>query len=77
VGVEDAEVRAAVRLLATRAKQVVEPSGASALAAVLAGTIPVAGRRVGIVLSGGNIAPALLADILREGGHDEASAPTV
>jgi threo-3-hydroxy-L-aspartate ammonia-lyase len=71
VGVDDADVRATIHLLALRAKQVVEPSGASALAAVLSGAIPVAGRRVGVVLSGGNIAPALLADILRDGDTGE------
>jgi threo-3-hydroxy-L-aspartate ammonia-lyase len=64
VGVEDADALATVRTLALRCKQVVEPSGASALAAVLAGTVPAAGRRVGVVLSGGNVAPPLLADAL-------------
>jgi threo-3-hydroxy-L-aspartate ammonia-lyase len=65
-GVSDADALAAVRALAMRCKQVVEPSGASALAAVLAGTVHAEGRRVGIVLSGGNIAPELLADVLRD-----------
>jgi threo-3-hydroxy-L-aspartate ammonia-lyase len=64
VGVEDADAEEAVRLLAMRTKQVVEPSGASALGAVLAGSVPVTGRRVGIVLSGGNVAPEVLARIL-------------
>jgi threonine dehydratase len=64
VGVEDAEVVAAVRLLAVRTKQVVEPSGAAGLAAVLAGRVPTAGRRVGVVLSGGNVAPDRLARLL-------------
>jgi threo-3-hydroxy-L-aspartate ammonia-lyase len=61
VGVEDGAALAAVAWLATRTKQVVEPSGAAALAAILAGTIDVRGRRVGIVLSGGNITPEILA----------------
>jgi threo-3-hydroxy-L-aspartate ammonia-lyase len=61
VGVEDDEVLATVGWLATRAKQVVEPSGAAALAAVRAGRLgDVRGRRIGVVLSGGNITPALL-----------------
>ncbi len=64
VGVTDVEVAHAVRLLALRLKQVVEPSGAAGLAAVLAGHVAVDGRRVGIVLSGGNIAPEVLARIL-------------
>ncbi|MEX0869677.1 MAG: pyridoxal-phosphate dependent enzyme [Nitriliruptoraceae bacterium] len=46
---------AAMRLLFERAKVVVEPSGACALAAVLDGRIDVAGKRVGVVLSGGNV----------------------
>lgn len=64
VGVSDEEAADTVRLLVERTKQVVEPSGASALAAVLAGRIPVEGRRVGVVLSGGNVAPDALARIL-------------
>jgi threo-3-hydroxy-L-aspartate ammonia-lyase len=36
-------------------KLVVEPSGACAFAALLAGRVPVDGQRVGVVLSGGNI----------------------
>ncbi len=61
IGIEDAAVLATVRTLAIRTKQVIEPSGASALAAVVTGHLDVTGRRVGVVLSGGNIAPDLLA----------------
>jgi threo-3-hydroxy-L-aspartate ammonia-lyase len=64
VGVSDEAALDAVAWLATRMKQIVEPSGAAALAAVLDGTIDVRGRRVGIVLSGGNIDPAVLARAL-------------
>lgn len=63
--VDDARTVAAMRLLWTRTKQLVEPSSAVALAAVLAQRERFAGRRVGIVLSGGNVdldaLPALLA----------------
>jgi threonine dehydratase len=52
--VSDAEIRAAMMFLLLRMKILVEPSGAVAAAAVLAGKIPVKGR-VGIVLSGGNV----------------------
>ena len=55
VTVTDAEIVAAMTFLFERLKVVVEPSGASALAAVLAGHLPVAGMRVGVVLSGGNV----------------------
>jgi threo-3-hydroxy-L-aspartate ammonia-lyase len=66
--VSDADVRAAVRFLALRARIVVEPTGAVPAAAVMAGRLPLArGARVGIVLSGGNIDPALLIDILERG----------
>ena len=46
-------------------KQVVEPGGAAALAAVLSGKIDVAGKTVGVVLSGGNIDPDMLVNALR------------
>lgn len=63
--VDDARTIAAMRLLWTRTKQLVEPSSAIALAAVLAHPGHFAGRRVGIVLSGGNVdldaLPTLLA----------------
>jgi threonine dehydratase len=66
--VSDAEIRAAVRALALQARIVVEPTGAVPAAAVLAGKLPLRpGAKVGVVLSGGNIDPDLLADIVRSG----------
>ncbi len=50
----DDEVRAAMRFAARNLKLVVEPGGAVALAALLAGKGAVAGQVVGVVLSGGN-----------------------
>ena len=44
-----------MRLAFQRLNVVVEPSGASALAAVLSGAVDVTGQRVGITLSGGNV----------------------
>ena len=55
VGVSDDDIRGAMRFLFDRMKQVVEPSGASALAAVLSGAVDVRGKRVGATLSGGNV----------------------
>lgn len=55
VTVEDADTIAAMRLLWQHGKQVVEPSSAIALAAVLQQRERHAGRRVGVVLSGGNV----------------------
>jgi threonine dehydratase len=53
--VDDAQVVAAMRLLWTRTKQVIEPSYATVLAAVLAHRGLFEGRRVGMILSGGNV----------------------
>lgn len=64
--VDDDELAAAVAHLALRAKLVVEPSGAAGVALALrAGALPGSPRRIGIILSGGNVSPELLADILR------------
>jgi len=53
--VDDADTVAAMRLLWQRMKQVVEPSSAITLAAVLGHRERFAGLRVGLVLSGGNV----------------------
>ena len=53
--VTDEEIVAAMRLAFQRLNVVVEPSGASALAAVLSGAVDMTGQRVGITLSGGNV----------------------
>jgi threonine dehydratase len=53
--VDDADTVGAMRLLWQRAKQLVEPSSAIALAAVLAHRERFAGLRVGVILSGGNV----------------------
>ncbi|MGI9185199.1 MAG: pyridoxal-phosphate dependent enzyme [Solirubrobacteraceae bacterium] len=58
VTVSDAQILDAMRLLFERLKLVVEPSGACALAALLAGVVRLPGARVGVVLSGGNIGAA-------------------
>jgi threo-3-hydroxy-L-aspartate ammonia-lyase len=63
--VTDAEIRAAMRLLFERVKLVVEPSAAVGVAALMAGKIRANGKRIGVVVSGGNVdlsaLPALLA----------------
>jgi threonine dehydratase len=55
VTVSDAETVAAMRLLWTELKQVVEVSSATALAAILKQPRRFAGRRAGVVLTGGNV----------------------
>ena len=62
----DEEVRAAIACAARTLKLVVEPGGAVALAAVLAGRLETRGRTVAVVLSGGNVDDELLAEILRQ-----------
>ena len=67
VTVSDDAMREAIRALALRARLVVEPSGAAGMAAHLTGAAgPVRGSRV-IVLSGGNVDPAMYRSILAEG----------
>jgi threonine dehydratase len=62
--VSDAEASAAVAFAYNELKLVVEPGGAVALAAVLTGRYPLSGKPVAVVLSGGNMDPAMLTSIL-------------
>jgi threonine dehydratase len=65
--VTDDELRGAMRFAFERLKLVMEPSGASALAALLGGKLDVGGRRVGVIISGGNVDPARYAEIIAAG----------
>ncbi|MGH7047395.1 MAG: threonine ammonia-lyase [Stellaceae bacterium] len=65
--VDEAMLERAVELLLDGQKLVVEGAGAAGLAAILATPERFAGRRIGIVLSGGNIDVRLLASILMRG----------
>jgi threonine dehydratase len=62
--VTDAEVMAAVRFAFLHLKIVAEPGGAVALAALLAGKLDLRGQAVGVVVSGGNVDPAVFAQAL-------------
>lgn len=66
VTVDEEEISQAMLLLVERAKAVVEPSGAAALAALLAGRVPGGGPAVAI-LSGGNVDPLLLTKLIDHG----------
>jgi threonine dehydratase len=66
VTVDEEEISRAMLLLVERAKAVVEPAGAAALAAILAGRIPGTGPVVA-VLSGGNVDPLLLTKLIDHG----------
>ena len=62
--VDEAQMEQAVSLLLQIEKTVVEGAGAAGLAAVMANREIFAGRKVGIVLTGGNIDTRLLANVL-------------
>lgn len=65
--VSEDEIRSAMRFALETLKVVLEPSGATTLAAILAGKIDVRGRRVGVTLSGGNVDATRFAELI--GGH--------
>lgn len=65
--VTDAEIVDTMRYLFETCKIVAEPSGASALAAVLAGHVLTEGRTVGVTISGGNVDPARFAALMTDG----------
>jgi threonine dehydratase len=64
--VSDEEILATMRFMLFRMKLLVEPSGAAAAAAVMHRKLPASVRRVGVVLSGGNVDPEILSRVLSE-----------
>lgn len=67
VTVSESEIANAILLLMERCKQVVEPAGATPLAAVLSGKLDVEDKRVVCVLSGGNIDVSFIQSIIDRG----------
>jgi len=67
VTVTDAQLVEALRFFAERMKMVVEPTGCLSFAAVRHAGLPVRGKRVGIVISGGNVDLARYAELLASG----------
>jgi len=61
--VSEEEIRAALKYLLTRMKILTEPSGAASAAAVLAKKLPPQVKRVGVILSGGNVDYEVLAGL--------------
>jgi len=57
----------AVKFLFLRLKLVVEPSGALGVAALMSGVVSAPGKRIGVILSGGNIDSATMMRVLNEG----------
>jgi threonine dehydratase len=64
VTVSDLQLMATMKFFAERMKIVVEPTGCLAAAAALHGVVPIEGKRVGIVISGGNVDLATFAKMI-------------
>jgi threonine dehydratase len=60
----DAQIVEAMRFLFERVKIVAEPSGACALAALLAGRVDARGLRVGVLITGGNVSAGRFASLI-------------
>ncbi len=67
--VSDEQIVSTIEFLHERMKVVVEPSGACALAAVHSGVIDAAGKRVGVIVSGGNLGIDRLVKLLPTSGR--------
>lgn len=67
VTVEEEEIAEAILLLLEREKTVAEGAGAAPLAAALSGKLPIAGKKLGMVVSGGNIDVNLISRIIERG----------
>ncbi|KPF60839.1 serine dehydratase [beta proteobacterium AAP51] len=64
VTVSDAQLVRAMHFCAERLKMVIEPTGGLGLAALLQGVVPARGKRVGVIVSGGNVDIARYAALL-------------
>jgi threonine dehydratase len=62
--VSDEEVKDAMRFLLLRMKLLVEPTGAVPVALLVSGRLDLRGQRVGVILSGGNADPGLVAEVI-------------
>ena len=64
--VSDAELVAAMKFFAMRMKMIVEPTGCLGAAAAFGGQLDLRGKRVGVVLTGGNVDMARFAALIAE-----------
>jgi threonine dehydratase len=64
VTVSDAQLVETMKFFAERMKMVVEPTGCLGAAAALCGVVPVAGKRVGMLISGGNVDLSRFAELV-------------
>jgi threonine dehydratase len=67
VTVTDNEISSAILLLMERTKQIVEPAGATTLAAVLSGKVEGADKKTVCLLSGGNIDVSFIPKVIEQG----------
>lgn len=67
VTVGEEEIAEAILLLLEREKTVAEGAGATPLAAALSGKLKIAGKKVGLIVSGGNIDVNLISRIIERG----------
>ncbi len=73
--VDDAQIISAMRAVWERMKIVIEPSAAVPVAALLSGRLPVAGRSVGVILSGGNVDLERLPELLAGPRSEQPQPP--
>lgn len=69
--VSEDEIRAAMRFFLLRMKLLVEPSGAVAAAAVMFRKLPAGVNRAGVIVSGGNVDPEQITEILESSPRSE------
>ena len=67
--VTDAQLVEAMRFFAERMKMLVEPTGALGFAAAWHGGLPLKGKRVGVIVSGGNVDLRRFADLIGAAGN--------
>lgn len=65
VTVSEAEIVAAMQWLLDEHQIIAEPSGAAAVAAVLAGKVQLSGKKAALTVTGGNVSPERFTDLLR------------
>jgi len=65
VTVSDSQLVKTMQFFAQRMKIVVEPTGCLGAAAVMSGELSISGKRVGVIISGGNVDLELYAELLR------------
>jgi threo-3-hydroxy-L-aspartate ammonia-lyase len=76
VTVDDVQLRKQVRFFCERMKMIVEPTGCLAACAVLNRLVDVRGKRVGVIVGGGNIDPNVLCSCIAASGDFAANGPT-